>query len=56
MLSMLPLVSWSAVERAQLVQLVRSKAERSERGYVLGFAALPRLERALARLAVRRSG
>jgi len=55
-LSMLPLASWSAVERAQLVQLVRSKAERSERSYVLRFAALPRLERALARLAVRRSG
>ena len=36
--------------------LVRAKAERSERSYVLGFAALPRLERALAQLAVRRSG
>ena len=55
-LSMLPLARWGAAERAQLVQLVRSKAECSERGYVLGFAALPRLERALARLALRRSG
>jgi len=54
-LSMLPLATWNAVERAQLVQLVRAKAERSERSYVLGFAALPRLERALAQLAVRRS-
>ena len=55
-LSMLPLAQWSAAERAQLVRLVRAKAEDSERNYVVGFAALPRLERALARLAVRRSG
>ena len=55
-LSMLPLASWSAAERAQMAQLVRAKAADSERDYVLGFAALPRLERALARLAVRRSG
>ena len=47
--------SWSAAERAQMAQLVRAKAADSERDYVLRFAALPRLERALARLAVRRS-
>ena len=55
-LSMLPRVPWSAAESAQVVQLVRAKAADSERDYVLRFAALPRLERALARLAVRRSG
>jgi len=55
-LSMLPLAQWSAAEREQVVRLVRAKAEDSERNYVLGFAALPRLERALGRLAVRRSG
>jgi hypothetical protein len=55
-LSMLPLAQWSAAEREQLVRLVRAKAEDSERSYVLGFAALPRLEHALGRLAVRRSG
>jgi hypothetical protein len=55
-LSMLPLARWSVVEREQLVRLVRAKAEDSERSYVLAFAAMPRLERALARLAVRRSG
>ena len=55
-LSMLPLDTWSAAEREQLVRLVRAKAEDSERNYVLGFAALPRLESALARLGVRRSG
>ena len=53
---MLPLAQWSAAEREQVVRLVRAKAGDSERNYVLGFAALPRLERALARLAVRRSG
>jgi hypothetical protein len=55
-LSMLPLAQWNAAERQQMVRLVRAKAEDSERNYVLGFAALPRLERALGRLAVRRSG
>ena len=55
-LSMLPLAQWSAAEREQMVRLVRAKAQDSERDYVLGFAALPRLERALGRLAVRRSG
>ena len=55
-LSMLPLARWSAAEREQIIRLVRAKAEDSERNYVLGFAALPRLERALARLGVRRSG
>ena len=55
-LSMLPLDRWSAAERAQLVRLVRAKAAASERDYVLGFAALPSLARALARIALRRSG
>jgi hypothetical protein len=55
-LSMLPLAQWSAHERAQLVGLVRAKALESERDYALAFAALPRLESSLARLAVRRSG
>ncbi|MGE5160075.1 MAG: hypothetical protein ACM3O5_01080 [Betaproteobacteria bacterium] len=55
-LSMLPLAQWSAGERERMVRLVRAKAAGSERDYVAGFAALPRLERALARLAVRRSG
>jgi hypothetical protein len=55
-LSMLPLAQWSTAERAQIVRLVRAKAGDSERDYVLGFAAAPRLERALARIAVRRSG
>jgi hypothetical protein len=54
--SMLPLAQWSAGERTQLVRLVRAKARDSERDYALACAALPRLERALARLAVRRSG
>jgi hypothetical protein len=53
---MLPLAQWSAAERAQLVRLVRAKARDSERDYALAFAALPRLGRALARLAVTRSG
>jgi hypothetical protein len=53
---MLPLETWSPTEREQLVRLVRAKAEASERNYVRGFAALPRLESALARLGVRRSG
>jgi hypothetical protein len=53
---MLPLAQWSAAEREQMVRLVRAKAQDSERDYALGFAALPRLERALGRLAVRRSG
>jgi hypothetical protein len=55
-LSMLPRAPWGAAERAQMVQLVRAKAADSERDYVLRFAALPSLERALARIAVRRSG
>jgi hypothetical protein len=53
---MLPVAQWNAAEREQMVRLVRAKAEDSERNYVLAFAALPRLERALGRLAVRRSG
>jgi len=55
-LSMLPIAQWSVAERAQMVRLVRARAEDSQRNYVLGCAALPRLERALARLAVMRSG
>ncbi|HET9024869.1 MAG TPA: hypothetical protein VFN64_09875 [Burkholderiaceae bacterium] len=55
-LSMLQLAQWSEAERAELVRLVRTKATDSERGYVHAFAALPRLEDALARLAVTRSG
>jgi hypothetical protein len=55
-LSMLPLSEWNASEREQLVRLLRAKAEPSERAYVRAFAGLPRLESALARLALRRSG
>jgi hypothetical protein len=49
-LSLLPLARWSEAERSALVRLVRAKAARSERGYALAFAALPRLAHALARL------
>jgi hypothetical protein len=48
LLSMLPLGGWTREERAALVAVVRGKAEESERGYVRAFAALPRLEAALA--------
>jgi hypothetical protein len=49
-LSMLSLTDWQPAERRALVGLVRAKAAPSEREYVKAFAALPRLERALAAL------
>jgi hypothetical protein len=55
-LAMLPLREWNRTQREELVRLVRSKAEASERGYARTFAGMPYLERALARLGVRRSG
>jgi hypothetical protein len=51
LLSMLPLGGWRAADKAALVHLVRLKAAPSERGYARAFAALPRLEAALARAA-----
>ncbi|MGE5200286.1 MAG: hypothetical protein ACM3H9_11640, partial [Rhodospirillaceae bacterium] len=55
-LAMLPLAEWSGAQKELLVRLVRAKAEASERTYARTFAAMPYLERALARLGVRRSG
>ncbi|MGZ8981990.1 MAG: hypothetical protein ACXW2D_14675 [Burkholderiaceae bacterium] len=55
LLSMLPLGAWTHAERRALVQLVRSKAAESERGFVQAFAQLPRLEAALGGLRPRRT-
>jgi hypothetical protein len=49
-LSMLPLARWSTADRTALVEMIRAKARISERDYVNAFAALPPLERDLARL------
>ena len=50
LLTVLGVARWPLADRRAVVALVRAKAAESEHPYVRAFAALPRLERALARL------
>ena len=51
LVSQLDVARWPQSDRAALVNVIRASAAASQRGYVQSFAALPRLSRALARLA-----